>query len=273
MFVGTSGCGDSARVRLLFRLSLFVGLRAEEDRDRTGFCNLSGLLVLVLTIGLAPNAAAQSQEQTFCTTERTVQSADVRGLRAVYCTSSPVARTAFRTAHATSSPVFYGGVPAAWAGAALRSGNDFTDAYRLTVTQIATYGLVTGLKRTIRRPRPYVTTAVVSRNERYRGERDGARESMPSGHAGLSMALATSWSLSHPKWYIIAPSALWATTVTVSRLYLGVHYPSDVLAGALLGAGVATAVHVLRDALTPDAFTPDDSAAPRGPTMMLRVRL
>jgi membrane-associated phospholipid phosphatase len=70
---------------------------------------------------------------------------------------------------------------------------------------------------------------------------------------------------------VIAPSAVWATAVSVSRLHLGVHYPSDVLAGAVLGAGIATAVHLLRDAITPSAFAPD-SGAPRGPSMTLRVR-
>ena len=271
MFFTTSRCEDGAQEWLLF-FSLLGRLRTEAPSDRTGVDILSGLLVLVLTLGPAPNAAAQSQG-AFCAAEQPPPSTDVRGLRAVYCTSSPVASTAFRTAHATSYPVFYGGVPAAWAGAALlRDDGDFTDAYRLTVTQLATFGLVTGLKRTIRRPRPYVTQALVSRSEQYRrGIDDGARASMPSGHAGLSVALATSWSLSHPEWYVIAPSALWATTVTVSRLYLGVHYPSDVLTGALLGAGVATAVHLLRDTITPDALRPDDPASPQGPTVMLRV--
>ena len=52
-------------------------------------------------------------------------------------------------------------------------------------------------------------------------------------------ALATSLSVKYPKWYVIAPSALWACSVGVSRMNEGVHYPSDVLAGAAIGAGCA----------------------------------
>jgi membrane-associated phospholipid phosphatase len=254
--------------------------------DLAGSRSLPGLFVLVLALGCTPHATAQPsataqpQAATLCTAEHTDRagaSLDVRGLAAVYCTASPVVQTTLRAAHATSYPAFYLGVPAAWAGAWIARGtDDFSDAYRLTVTQFVAYGAVTGLKRAIRRPRPYESVPLTSRSERYqRGVAEGARASMPSGHAGLSVALATSWSLSHPQWYVVAPSALWASAVTVSRLYLGVHYPSDVLAGALLGAGIATAAHLLRDAITPDVLQPDDPAqpVPQGPAVRIRLRL
>ena len=63
--------------------------------------------------------------------------------------------------------------------------------------------------------------------------------SFPSGHTASAFALATSLSIKYPKWYVIAPSALWACSVGVSRMNEGVHYPSDVLAGAAIGAGCA----------------------------------
>ncbi|HSC36729.1 MAG TPA: phosphatase PAP2 family protein, partial [Chitinophagaceae bacterium] len=63
--------------------------------------------------------------------------------------------------------------------------------------------------------------------------------SFPSGHTSSAFAMATSISMSYPKWYVIAPCYLWAGTVGVSRIVLGVHYPSDVLAGALVGMGSA----------------------------------
>jgi membrane-associated phospholipid phosphatase len=65
--------------------------------------------------------------------------------------------------------------------------------------------------------------------------------SFPSGHTTAAFSAATSLSLATRKWYVIVPAYLWAGTVAYSRLQLGVHYPSDVLAGALIGAGSAWA--------------------------------
>lgn len=64
---------------------------------------------------------------------------------------------------------------------------------------------------------------------------DGGTPSFPSGHTSDVFALATSLSLSFPKWYVVVPSYLYAGSVAYSRLHLGVHYPSDVLAGMILG--------------------------------------
>lgn len=67
--------------------------------------------------------------------------------------------------------------------------------------------------------------------------------SMPSGHTSSAFATATSLSLAYPKWYVIAPSFLWAGSVGYSRMHLGVHYPSDVFIGALVGVGSAFLTH------------------------------
>lgn len=63
--------------------------------------------------------------------------------------------------------------------------------------------------------------------------------SFPSGHAAGAFGLATSLTIVHPEWYVAVPAFTWAALVGYSRLYLGVHYPSDVLAGAVVGAGSA----------------------------------
>jgi membrane-associated phospholipid phosphatase len=68
--------------------------------------------------------------------------------------------------------------------------------------------------------------------------------SMPSGHTTFAFALATSWSLSAGRWYVTAPALTWASGVALSRVWLGVHYPSDILVGVLLGGGVGLAAHV-----------------------------
>jgi membrane-associated phospholipid phosphatase len=62
-------------------------------------------------------------------------------------------------------------------------------------------------------------------------------QSFPSGHTTLAFATATTLALNYKKWYIVIPAYLWAGSVAYSRLYLGKHYPGDVLAGAAIGIG------------------------------------
>ena len=65
--------------------------------------------------------------------------------------------------------------------------------------------------------------------------------SFPSGHTATAFSLATSVSITYPKWYVIAPTAAWACGVGLARINQGVHYPSDVLTGAAIGVGCAFA--------------------------------
>jgi membrane-associated phospholipid phosphatase len=59
--------------------------------------------------------------------------------------------------------------------------------------------------------------------------------SFPSGHATLAFSTAATLALQYKKWYVAVPAYLWAGTVGYSRMYLGKHYPSDVLVGAVIG--------------------------------------
>jgi membrane-associated phospholipid phosphatase len=93
--------------------------------------------------------------------------------------------------------------------------------------------ITTALKFSINRDRPFVTYPFIDK------QTDAGSHSFPSGHTSASFATATSLSLAFPKWYVIAPSFAWASAVGYSRMHLGVHYPSDVLAGAVVGAGSA----------------------------------
>ena len=60
--------------------------------------------------------------------------------------------------------------------------------------------------------------------------------SFPSGHTSAAFALATSMTIVKPKWYVYVPMFTWASLVGYSRMYLGVHYPSDVLVGFVAGS-------------------------------------
>jgi membrane-associated phospholipid phosphatase len=89
------------------------------------------------------------------------------------------------------------------------------------------------LKYSINRPRPFETYPII---EKATG---AGSPSFPSGHTSDAFSLATSLSIAYPKWYVIIPSYIWAGAIAYSRMDLGVHYPSDVLAGAIIGAGSA----------------------------------
>lgn len=90
------------------------------------------------------------------------------------------------------------------------------------------------VKRIVDRQRPFQQYAfIVKRDDESGGW------SFPSGHASAAFCTATSLSLRYPKWYVITPSFIWASSVAWARMYQGVHYPGDVLAGAVVGAGSA----------------------------------
>lgn len=104
-------------------------------------------------------------------------------------------------------------------------------------TFLASAFVTIALKDIIKRNRPYVTYPEI---EPHSAE---GSYSMPSGHTSSVFATATALSIAYPKWYIIAPSFAWASTVGYSRMHLGVHYPTDVLVGAIIGSGSALLTH------------------------------
>ncbi|MBK7762997.1 MAG: phosphatase PAP2 family protein [Bacteroidetes bacterium] len=107
----------------------------------------------------------------------------------------------------------------------------------LAMTSVKTYAL----KRIVDRPRPAQTYPFIQALE------NETKHSFPSGHTSNAFCTATSLSMNFKKWYIVVPAYVWAGSVAYSRMHLGVHYPSDVLAGAVLGAGSAWVTYKLQE--------------------------
>jgi membrane-associated phospholipid phosphatase len=106
------------------------------------------------------------------------------------------------------------------------------NGYKSAISISAAMAISTALKYSIKRQRPY---------EKYPGDiipkDETETPSFPSGHTTSAFATATSLSLTYKKWYVTVPAYLYAGLAGYSRMRLGMHYPSDVLGGAILGTG------------------------------------
>lgn len=101
-------------------------------------------------------------------------------------------------------------------------------------TIIARFGIVEFIRVLYHRPRPFTELSVnqlLTSNE----------WSFPSGHAAFFFALSTAVYLYNKKWGI----GFFIATIlmTISRVVAGIHYPSDVFAGAVIGAAIAYLVY------------------------------
>ncbi len=101
---------------------------------------------------------------------------------------------------------------------------------RGTALTAAAHLVSMGVKRLVRRPRPGHVAPLV---------RTAGRHSFPSSHATSAAAAAVAYGALRPAGARLLPPL--AAAMCLSRLVVGVHYPSDVAAGAALGAVTAYA--------------------------------
>jgi undecaprenyl-diphosphatase len=101
---------------------------------------------------------------------------------------------------------------------------------------------VYGLKYAVNEPRPYFVLSNIHPLVSMKNE-----PSFPSGHTALVFGLWTSLYLNRNEFncnlnlkkYIILFLLIWACLVAFSRIYVGVHYPHDVVGGMIIGIGGA----------------------------------
>lgn len=148
---------------------------------------------------------------------------------------------AFSSFFSTTGEVFALAVPTGMAVYALCDDNEelLNKSVSVVTGMAATIILSYGLKYTIDRRRPNNQLPYIIKRD------SPGSPSFPSTHAAMAFSLATSLSLEYPRWYVIAPTMIWASCVGFSRIHQGVHYPSDILGGMVLGAGTACLTYYL----------------------------
>lgn len=100
------------------------------------------------------------------------------------------------------------------------------------------------IKNVVCRPRPSHDPAVMDLLSYVNGYRGGAY-GFPSNHASNGFAAATFLALLLRNRWVTLSAFLWAIGSCYSRMYLGVHYPTDILCGAMLGIVFAIIIFFL----------------------------
>ncbi|MEN5435684.1 MULTISPECIES: phosphatase PAP2 family protein [Sphingobacterium] len=131
----------------------------------------------------------------------------------------------------------------------------------IVVMTLATFGASDAvsshfIKKSVKRVRP--CNDIVFKEEVNIRVRCGSGFSFTSSHATNHFALAFFWiALFRRKWkHAMWLCITWATLISVSQIYVGVHYPFDILCGAILGILIGMATGYIFKKLKPEFFNP-----------------
>lgn len=155
---------------------------------------------------------------------------DIQLLRAVYDNRNPSFDSTFILITDSAAALAFG-IPGILLLYGLFSKNKEFWRNALTVLIAVSIAAIVAniLKFSLDTPRPYELYPFIEKLS------SGGSPSFPSGHTTDAFAFAVAAGLVYKKWYILFPGLIWATLVGISRMWLGVHFPSDVLAGAFIG--------------------------------------
>jgi len=112
------------------------------------------------------------------------------------------------------------------------------------------------VKPLVERPRPCHTMPATEINLRaHCGSGYSFTSSHATNHFGFAVLSALLLGVSMRRRYLLwAVSILWASSISLAQVYVGVHYPLDIAAGAILGLGIALLVHYIYITFTPSSW-------------------
>ena len=123
---------------------------------------------------------------------------------------------------------------------------DENSGYLLGIAEGLNFCLTFGTKYIVKRKRPYAGLKNVYHKEIQRTD----PYSFPSGHTSIPFTIAALYNMRYPKYpQIYVPMYVYSLIVAYGRPYFGMHYPSDLLGGMVVGAGSAAIIFSLRSNL------------------------
>lgn len=167
-----------------------------------------------------------------------LQEIDINVLRCIYENRIPVLDSTFIIITDSAAAIAFG-VPGVALIISYIKKNPFIRRNALMILLSVAFSAIVAnvLKYSIDLPRPYEIYPFIKKLS------VGGSPSFPSGHTTDAFAFAMAVSLLYRKWLLILPCLVWAVLVGYTRMILGVHFPSDVLAGAFIGITCTTALY------------------------------
>jgi len=166
------------------------------------------------------------------------QNVDINLLRKLNETNNENADKFFNGISETATPVGIGTPIIFFTVGSIRKNEQVKiNSYKQAGAIVLSSLISVSLKYSIKRDRPYEKYSFITRKTNEH------TPSFPSGHTTAAFTTATMLTLQYPKWQVAVPAYVWASAVAYSRMRLGVHYPSDVLGGIVIGVGSSLLVN------------------------------
>ncbi len=185
-------------------------------------------------ITLAATVLVFSQPHAQVNNQTPINNFDYRILRSIATTRTPDKNAFFKFISKYNNPVCLAAPATLFVTGLIKDDVQMKKSSLYVTESIASASLMNFiLKKIFKRKRPFAHDptfiAVVT----------PANESFPSGHTSEAFSMASSMTFAYSKWYVILPTFGWASLVGYARMYLGVHYPTDVLGGATMSSGMS----------------------------------